>query len=96
MPPPSLAPYVNYDKGMSSSSRRRHRTLTPLPSSSSSSSYDEAEEGRVISPEDYVKDEAEEAHMLVDALAASAKATAAEKMAEKVDRRAALQAVAAF
>jgi hypothetical protein len=85
---------VNYDKGTSSSSRRRHRTLTPLPSSSSS--YDEAEEGRVISPEDYVKDEAEEAHMLVDALAASAKATAAEKMAEKVDRRAALQAVAAF
>jgi hypothetical protein len=94
MPPPSLAPYVNYDKGMSSSSPRCHRTLTPLPSSSSS--YDEAEEGRVISPEDYVKDEAEEAHMLVDALAASAKATATEKMAEKVDHRAALQAVAAF
>jgi hypothetical protein len=84
---------VNYDKGTLSSSHRRHRTLTPLPSSSS---YDEAEEGRVISPEDYVKDEAEEAHTLVDALAASAKATAAEKMAEKVDRRAALQAVAAF
>jgi hypothetical protein len=40
--------------------------------SSPFSSSDEAEEGRVIGPEDFVKDEAEAAHALADALAQTA------------------------
>jgi hypothetical protein len=59
-PTMSPAPYAAKYVAGESSSRRRHRSLTPPPSSSD----DEAEEGRVIGPEDFVKDEAEEAHTL--------------------------------
>jgi hypothetical protein len=47
-------------------------------------------------PKDYVKDEAEEARALANALAETAEAGAAKKIAEEADHRAALQAVAAF
>jgi hypothetical protein len=63
-PPPSLALYAHYAAGALSSRRRRH-SPTPPPSSCD----DEAEEGHIIGPEDFVKDEAEEARMLANTLA---------------------------
>jgi hypothetical protein len=87
--------------GCEAAALRRGRVLFLAPSppdfdpASISSSDDEAEEGRVIFPEDYVKGEAEEARVLADALAASAEAAAAEKKAEEAEHRAALQAVVA-
>jgi hypothetical protein len=50
-------------------------------------SNDEAEEGHVIGPEDFVKDEAEEACGLAEALAQTAKVAAAEQTAEEVGNR---------
>jgi hypothetical protein len=56
-PLPSLAPYAVYATG-ASSSRRCPRSPTPPPSSSSSD--DEADFGRIINPEDFVNNPAEE------------------------------------
>jgi hypothetical protein len=76
-----------------------NRGVTPPPSLAryaanyvaSFLSDDEAEEERVIGPEDFVKDEAEEAC----ALAQMVEAAAAEHTTEEADRRAALRAVEA-
>jgi hypothetical protein len=88
-----LAPYTHYATGASSSCRRlRSPTLPP----SSSSSDDEAEEGHVISPEDFVKDEAEEARALAEVLAEMAEVAAAEQTVEEADHRAMLRAIEAF
>jgi hypothetical protein len=91
--PSSFAPYTHYTTG-SSSSCRRPRSSTPSPSSSSDD--DKAEEGRVIGPEDFIKDEAEEARALVEVLAEMAEAATAEQTAEEADRRAMLCAIEAF
>jgi hypothetical protein len=67
---PKLAPYATYATGASSSHRhRRPRCPTLHPSSFSSSDDDEADSGRVIGPDDFVKDPAEEGHALAEAVA---------------------------
>jgi hypothetical protein len=64
-PSQSLAPYVAYATG-ASSLHCCPRCPTPPPSSSSSD--DEADFGRVIGPEDFVKDPAEEERAMAEAL----------------------------
>jgi hypothetical protein len=68
----------------------------PLSDPASSSSDDEAEEGRLIGLEDFIKDEAEEARALSDALAQTVEAAVREQTAEEADRRAMLRAIEAF
>jgi hypothetical protein len=86
-----------------------NRGVTPPPSLAryavnyvaSFLSDDEAEEERVIGPEDFVKDKAEEARALAQtaeearALAQTAEAAAAKHTPEEADRRTALRAVEA-
>jgi hypothetical protein len=54
---------------------------------SSSSDDDKADSGRVTGPDDFVKDPAEEEHVLAEAMA---------QTAEEADRLAALRAIEAF
>jgi hypothetical protein len=92
-PPQSLASYVHYAMG-ASSSRRRPRS--PTPPSSCNDDDDEAEEGHVIGPEDFIKDPVEEACTLAEALAQTAEAATTRRTEEEADHRAALRAVEAF
>jgi hypothetical protein len=78
-PPPKLAPYTAYATGEASSSRRRLRSSTS--SSASNDDEDYVDSGRVIGPEDFVKEPAE-------GLANTAE--------EEAERLAALRAVEAF
>jgi hypothetical protein len=72
---------------------RYPRSPNPPPSSSSS---DEADSGRVIGLEDFVKDPAEEERALAEALAQMTEEVAMQQTAEKANRCAALCAVEAF
>jgi hypothetical protein len=85
-PPPKLAPYVAYATGVASFLRRGPWSLTPPPASAVDE--DNADSGRVIGPEDFVKEPAEEEHALAEALA--------KTTVEEAERRAALRAVEAF
>jgi hypothetical protein len=90
-PPPKLAPYTAYATGEASSSHRRPRSPTSPPADE-----DNADSGRVIGPEDFVKEPTEEELALAKALANTAAEEAEHLATEEAEHHAPLRAVEAF
>jgi hypothetical protein len=87
-PSPKLAPYATYAMVESCLCRRPRSSMSPLASDDD----DDADLGRVIGPEDFAKDPAEEER----ALAKTAEEATAQQAAEEAERLAALRAIEAF
>jgi hypothetical protein len=77
-PPPKLPPYAAYATGEASSLRRRPQSSTPPPASN-----DNVDSGRIIGPEDFIKEPAEEEHALEEALAKTAVEEAADALLDR-------------
>jgi hypothetical protein len=81
-PPPSLTTYASYGEGSSPSHHRWHSLTLPA---SSSSEHDELEAARVIRPEDFINDNAEEACVTDEAIRESQEAAATVEQHEEAE-----------